>query len=293
LSQKKIQVLKRNIKINELTICFYVSFFLFYTYYFNVLRENINRIRTETANYIRFVKLLKTAAKKSIPRGHRHSYTPYWTKECDTLLNEYEKDGIEVNANRLIGLLREKQRKRWLEAMDKLDFIHSNRETWFLLRKLGAAQLSYTSCKVSPNDVSNILFNTSNIKPKKHEKTKIKYEYKTILNSCVEKSEIMEDFNVAEIEMALSLLKNSKAAGVDGVLPEYIKHIGQKGKIWLANIFSHVKNTTTLPKVWREAKVIAILKPSKTGNYPKNYRPISLLSFSMSCLKGSSWRGYK
>lgn len=35
--------------------------------------ENINLIKTERANYIRFVKLLKTAAKKSIPRGHRHS----------------------------------------------------------------------------------------------------------------------------------------------------------------------------------------------------------------------------
>jgi len=33
----------------------------------------------------------------------------------------------------------------------------------------------------------------------------------------------------------------------------------------------------TLPKIWREAKVVAILKHNKTGDDPKNYRPISLL----------------
>jgi len=85
--------------------------------------------------------------------------------------------------------------------MDNLVFTHSSRESWSFLRKLGAAQSSYTENKVSPNDVSNILFKTSNIKPKKYEKTKIKCEYKTILNSCVERSEIMQNFNVTDIEM--------------------------------------------------------------------------------------------
>jgi len=130
----------------------------------------------------------------------------------------------------LIGLLDEERRKRWLEAMDNLDFTHSSRESWSLLRKLGAAQLSYTERKVSPNDISNILFKTSNIKPAKYEKMKIKFEYKTILSGCAERSELMQNFNIADIEVALSLLKNGKAAGADGVLPEFIKHLGPKGK---------------------------------------------------------------
>lgn len=36
--------------------------------------------------------------------------------------------------------------------------------------------------------------------------------------------------------------------------------------------------TSILPKIWREAKVIAILKPNKPASNPHNYRPISLLS---------------
>lgn len=34
----------------------------------------------------------------------------------------------------------------------------------------------------------------------------------------------------------------------------------------------------TIPKIWHKAKVVAILKPNKTGDNLKNYRPISLLS---------------
>ena len=70
--------------------------------------------------------------------------------------------------------------------------------------------------------------------------------------------------------MALRLLKDGKAAGVDGVLPEFIKHIEPKSKKWLVNFFSHIKNIISLPKAWREAKVIAIMKPGKSVNDPKN-----------------------
>ncbi|CAI6346698.1 unnamed protein product [Macrosiphum euphorbiae] len=94
------------------------------------VEENINPIKPGTADYIRFVKLLKTVAKKSIPIRHRRSYTPCWTKECEILLGENKKDGKNVNANRLVGLLDEERRKRWLEAMDNLDFTHSSRESF-------------------------------------------------------------------------------------------------------------------------------------------------------------------
>jgi hypothetical protein len=88
----------------------------------------------------------------------------------------------------------------------------------------------------------------------------------------------MNDFDVEEVEAALKLLKNGKAAGVDGMLPEFLKHLGTKWKFLLTRLFTSVKNNNTLPKQWREAKVIAILKPGKPDDDPKSYRPISLLS---------------
>lgn len=40
----------------------------------------------------------------------------------------------------------------------------------------------------------------------------------------------MHDFKVINIEAVLSLLKNGKAAGADGELPEFVKHLGLKKK---------------------------------------------------------------
>lgn len=41
----------------------------------------------------------------------------------------------------------------------------------------------------------------------------------------------MKVFGVEKVEVALKLLKNSKTAGVDGVLPEFLKPMGIKGKL--------------------------------------------------------------
>jgi hypothetical protein len=68
--------------------------------------------------------------------------------------------------------------------MDEMDFTHSSRESWSLLRKLEAAQSSWKACKVSLNSISTILHKTTNIKPKKSDKMKVKADYKEELNMC-------------------------------------------------------------------------------------------------------------
>jgi hypothetical protein len=87
----------------------------------------------------------------------------------------------------------------------------------------------------------------------------------------------MVDFGQEEVESVLKLIKSAKAAGIDSILPEFLKFLGPKGNAWITNFFSAVKNNNILPKLWRETKVIAILKPGKPKYDPKSYRPISLL----------------
>lgn len=89
-----------------------------------------------------------------------------------------------------------------------MDFTHSSRESWSLLRKLGAAQPSWRESMVSPNYISNILFKTSNINPGKLENLKLKHDFKEVINSCVEKSESMEDFRIEDEENAMKLVKS-------------------------------------------------------------------------------------
>lgn len=60
--------------------------------YTKYVDDNINRIEPISDNYGRFINIIKSAAKKSVPRGHKHNYTPCWTKKCKKLLKEYEKE---------------------------------------------------------------------------------------------------------------------------------------------------------------------------------------------------------
>lgn len=209
-----------------------------YTKYFD---DNINRIEPIPDNYIRFINLIKTSAKKSIPRGLRHNYTLYWTKECEELLKEYESDGNEINVNKLIVLLDEECRNRLIQAMDEMDFTYSSRESWSLVKKLGAGQTSWKACKVLPNSISTINHNTTNIKFKKPKKMKVKADYKEVLKICAEKSENINDFGVEKVKATIKLLKNGKAADIDGILPEFLKYLGTKGKFRLTRFFINKK----------------------------------------------------
>jgi len=91
--------------------------------------DNISRIKPIPENCVRFIKLIKIAAMKLIPRGHRYSYTLCWSKECKSLFQEYERNGNDVTANRLVRLLNEERKIGWLEKMDEMDFTYSSRES--------------------------------------------------------------------------------------------------------------------------------------------------------------------
>jgi len=72
--------------------------------YTKYMEDNINQIPPIPENYSRFIKLIKKAATPAIPRGHRQNYTPYWNKEYELLLHEYDQSKSEIDVNRLMAL---------------------------------------------------------------------------------------------------------------------------------------------------------------------------------------------
>jgi len=68
-----------------------------------------------------------------------------------------------------------------------MDFTHSSRKSWDLLRKLGSTQPIVSSSKVTAKAISNNFFKTSNIKLSKQEKITIKVHFKAVFNKCDEK----------------------------------------------------------------------------------------------------------
>jgi hypothetical protein len=92
-------------------------------------------------------------------------------------------------------------------------------------------------------------------------------------------------FTLDEVNKALSKTKLNKAAGFDGIYPEFIKHAGPRVREWLARFYSDILDTTNIPKQFKRAKVIALLKPGKSGTEAADYCPISLLSIPYKILE--------
>lgn len=68
-------------------------------------------------------------------------------------------------------------------------------------------------------------------------------------------------FTVGKLENALRKTKLGKSAGFDGIYPELLIYTGP-GK-WLFQFHTDLITTSNLPKMFKKAKVIALLKPGK------------------------------
>ena len=86
-----------------------------------------------------------------------------------------------------------------------------------------------------------------------------------------------DDFTIIELQTSLKHLKNGKAAGLDEILTEEIKNFGPVTTQWVLNLLNACARTHRLPRLWRQARVVALLKPGKDPSSPKSFRPNSLL----------------
>jgi hypothetical protein len=66
---------------------------------------------------------------------------------------------------------------------------------------------------------------------------------------------ISDEFSVEELETALLSVKPGKAAGLDGVYPEFIQNSGRKTKEWLVRLFNDILTTGKLPKLFNKLKL--------------------------------------
>ena len=88
---------------------------------------------------------------------------------------------------------------------------------------------------------------------------------------------ISEEFSDNELTSALNLLKPGKAPSPDHICLEFILYGGKALKSWLREFLSSCLHHLKIPKIWRRADEVAILKPNKPLDDARSYRPISLL----------------
>ena len=81
---------------------------------------------------------------------------------------------------------------------------------------------------------------------------------------------------MGELEKGISSLKPGKASDLDNISTEQIKNFGHAVKKGLLRLYNHCLASHKLPKICKEAHVIALMKPGKDPSTPKNFRPIWL-----------------
>ena len=116
-----------------------------------------------TEAYSRLSKAILISAKTNIPRGFQPSYIPCMNNECQKLLEQYSNSGDPNIADHLVECLDNARRARWEEMTSSLDFTHSTRKGWNLIRKLSYGQQlpSSTRPSVKPNAVASHLVKVS------------------------------------------------------------------------------------------------------------------------------------
>ena len=100
---------------------------------------------------------------------------------------------------------------------EQLDFTHSSRKAWHLLRHLGAAApVQHTAPKVTPNAIATRLLSISKAKPTKKARQEVGSELSKIISVSPPESPISVPYLVLDIDLALKTTKAGKAAGIMG-----------------------------------------------------------------------------
>lgn len=143
---------------------------------------------------------------------------------------------------------------------------------------------------IKPNEVVSRFIEIGKIKMcKYYSRTKLRHQKKHLQQNAT----VGVPFSLSEVYIALRNPKVNKAAVFDGVYLEFIKHTGPETREGLARFYTDILATAIIPKKFKKAKVITLLKPEKIGTEAIDYRPISSLRILFKILeKHSFWNEY-
>ena len=233
----------------------------------------------------KIIAILKPGKDSSIPKNYRpisllcHTYKLYERMISDLYeaykqqysSNPFDNRTME-SGNLLLDKMTEEKRKIWEEVITSTNMTHNSRKAWKTINKLSNDPTSsHPPCLVTANQVAHqLLVNGRGTMPSKPKRP--------VLPSATEgDTSKVYPFSEGEYNKGVAALKNNKASGRDDILVEQLKHLGPKAHKWLLTMLNICFMENKIPTIWRQSKIIAILKPGKDSSIPKNYRPISLL----------------
>jgi hypothetical protein len=85
-----------------------------------------------------------------------------------------------------------------------------------------------------------------------------------------------ENVRPCDLQKIINTLKLKKASEIDGIPNECLRHL-PRPLVHLTHSINDCIRLSHFPASWKEAKVVALLKPGKDRKFPQNLCPISPL----------------
>ena len=248
------------------------------------------------------------AARKSIPRTSGNPLrtpVPWWTQECkeairarrrafrafdrhSTIENAIAFRKARAKAKRVVL---EAKRLSWRKYVEKLNRCSPISQVWSQIKQISgrfSAPLSPVLRSqgqdiLDPCDVANEIgrafaerCSTGN-SDQLFLQHKRRSEAEEIDFSTTEELSYNQPFSLKELRSAIAGLR-CVSEGPDEIHNDMLKHLPSTVIRALLATFNKLWERGQFPAAWREAIVVPLLKPGKSGTDPLHYRPISLTS---------------
>jgi len=155
------------------------------------------------------------------------------------------------------------KQQSWHNLVETLDMRKRSRKAWNLIRKLGN---DHTTSKLHTNVTANQVAHQLVLNGKTTHRVKVNSKIDRSVPLSV--STFSRPLSEEELNDGIKSMKNGKAAGLDNIFVEEVKHFGPKTKNWILQFFNNCHHQKKIPKIGRRSKVFALLKPGKDPSQP-------------------------
>ncbi|XP_072376172.1 uncharacterized protein, partial [Diabrotica undecimpunctata] len=213
--------------------------------------------------------------------GCRTEYIVGLNEESKTLLKRYEQlyeddpfsEAIIQAEEEVLQALSAHRTDRWCKLITSLDMKQNSRCAWKLVRNFGnnPATPAPNLTKVTSDQIAHRLLTNGKTTSRKN---KVRVQR----NINKEEDILGTSFCLEEMRGAIhQIMTDNKAADSDDIRTKQIKHFEPKTLELLVKMMNCCVRTFQISKIWRKARVVALLKPGKDPADTKSFRPVSLL----------------